>query len=389
MVNVAHDGDDRRTRFKVFVLVLDRIDHVFHVSVGDTDDLVAKFFDDQFSRILIDRLVLRDHHAHFHQLFDNVSHTFGHTVGQFRHHDGLGHLNVTNNLFARLIAAAHGFLAQAFLLPFHRRNRALATVATRQRLIQSQLARAAAIATLALAAVAVLVLTVAITTRRRLRTTAACACGTGLGGLGVCWRRCSFLGFGGFGRLGAFLVLGRSAAFRAQNGPFTLFSFALLGFGSLLALAFVLFGTLARSLGAITLFAFFCLDLFAATLAIFFAAALLVGTGFRLVGFAGLGGLQCLHAAFHLAVRNPRLAAFRLATLASARLTGTRLRHHNALALGFDHDILGPAVAKALLYLTRPRSAAQTQCFFAVAIAHMVFVPFAGDTPPSVVWRIA
>ena len=119
VVNVAHDGDDRRTRYKVFVLVIDRVDHLFHVSIGNAHDLVAEFLDDQFGGVRVDRLILRHHHAVLHQRLDDIGDPFGHPVGQLTDHDGFRHTHFAHNLFTAL-DAAHCLLSGALLLALHR-----------------------------------------------------------------------------------------------------------------------------------------------------------------------------------------------------------------------------------------------------------------------------
>ena len=46
---------------------------------------MAEFLDDEFRRVGVDGLVLRDHHAVVHQRLDHVGHAFGHAVGKLGH----------------------------------------------------------------------------------------------------------------------------------------------------------------------------------------------------------------------------------------------------------------------------------------------------------------
>ena len=64
---MAHDRDDGRAWFQRCFIFWCFFDDVFDVGIRDTDDFVTEFFDNQFRSIGIDRLVLRHHHAHFHQ----------------------------------------------------------------------------------------------------------------------------------------------------------------------------------------------------------------------------------------------------------------------------------------------------------------------------------
>ena len=92
MVDVAHNGDDRWAILEVFVVVFNSLNHVFHVGVRNTDDLVAEFFDDQFGCIGVNRLVLSRHDAVGHERLYHVGNTFRHPVGQFLHGNRSGSL---------------------------------------------------------------------------------------------------------------------------------------------------------------------------------------------------------------------------------------------------------------------------------------------------------
>ena len=67
MVDVAHDGDDRRTRLErlVRVDVHGRVD--IDVAFRHARDVVAEFLDQQLRGVLVDRLIDGDHHAHVEQ----------------------------------------------------------------------------------------------------------------------------------------------------------------------------------------------------------------------------------------------------------------------------------------------------------------------------------
>lgn len=78
------------------------------------------------------------------------------------------------------------------------------------------------------------------------------------------------------------------------------------------------------------------------------------------------GGLNRLQAAFHFRIGNPCGTLRRIAQrrVAGATLGRTCLGHHNALALGFDDDVLGPPVAETLFHIPRTRATAQAQCLY-------------------------
>jgi hypothetical protein len=64
VIDMAHDGDDRRTRLQRFF----RIDILAGVDVDiafrNAGDVVAEFLDQQFGGVGVDGLVDGDHHAH-------------------------------------------------------------------------------------------------------------------------------------------------------------------------------------------------------------------------------------------------------------------------------------------------------------------------------------
>ncbi len=335
VVNVAHDRDDRRTAFQIFGLVFFGVDHVFDVCVRHTDNVVTELVDDQFSGIRVNGLRLRCHDAVGHQRLHNVCDLFGHPVGKLADHDGLGQLHVADDLFT-LNGLAHGLLAGAFLLTLHLRHGPLtATFATTQRLIQGQLAGATAIIGLALTALVTVVLFLAGRRRRGRRTATLCGGDSRIGNRGSSGLRCGL----GFTLLALFLFL------LGLHGLFAFTLFALFGF---------LLGT---------------------TLGAFLGTGLFFGRTFCSVfSLTGLGRLQCFHAAFKFGVRNtggplgritPHL---RLRTRSSTRLCRTRLGHDNALALRFNDDTLGAAMAEALLHLSGP---CNPKWFLTVLIAHV------------------
>jgi len=129
---------------------------------------------------------------------------------------------------------------------------------------------------------------------------------------------------------------------------------------------------------------------FAAPGAVFFAGLVFFGTADGILGLTSLGGAQGSHPTFHLGVGNTCGALGRIAKASRrhrrARARGAWLgncRHHNALALGFDHDAFGPAMAEALLHLSGTGHAPKAKRFLAVCIAHASYVSFKAVSPPS------
>ena len=362
VVDVAHDRDDRRARFQIFGLVLDRINHLFHVGIRHAHSLVAEFVDDEFGGIGVDGLVARDHHAHLHERLHHVCAALGHTVGQFRDHDGFGKLHFADH-FLGALRAAHGFLPSFFLLALHRGERALTPVPTRERVVQRELTRAAVVVT----------------------AFAACiTLGRAIGALTVGFARTG--GRDALGRRARSRSLGRSLigglfGFRGLADFFFLLS-TLLG---LAGLALVLFGLQAECFLAFTIFTLFRLLLGTTTLTLFLAGLFLGLAGGGLFDLTRFRGLQRLQAALHLGIGNASgtfrgIARSRFAR--AFRRGDARLGHDHLLAFGLDHHVLRPTVGEALLHLTGARTA-ETEGFFAVTIAHAVFVSFMADLPPS------
>ena len=108
VVNVTHDGHDRRTRhFRIlFQVAFEFAQQRFRIVGLGGKRLVAHFFDDNHRRFLIKHLVDRHHLAHLHEGLDHFSRLHAHLVGKicdgnrfgyghFTYH-GLGrHLNLT------------------------------------------------------------------------------------------------------------------------------------------------------------------------------------------------------------------------------------------------------------------------------------------------------
>ena len=148
VVDVAHDGHDRRTRLER----LRRIDVGgsvdVDVAVADALDVVAELGDQKLGRILVDRLGQRDRHAHLEQRLHQVGAALGHAVGQLLHRDRLWDDNIADLLLCR--AGLH--VVPFFLLAgaAQRGKRAgTAVVLTGQSAGDGQLARVAAIFTAA------------------------------------------------------------------------------------------------------------------------------------------------------------------------------------------------------------------------------------------------
>ncbi len=120
---MTHDGDDRRARHDVFGIVGFIAKTDFNVGFGDAFDGVAKFADDEFSRVGIYNLCNRGHDTKLHKCLDDFAARLGHTVGKFLHGDGFGDDNLAHNFFGRL-KLAEGGKTRLFPCAFLRGHRA-------------------------------------------------------------------------------------------------------------------------------------------------------------------------------------------------------------------------------------------------------------------------
>ena len=389
VVNVAHDRHDRRAGDAVFICIRDRFDRLLHVGIRHSNRLVAKLFDHQFGGVGVDGLVQRHHHAHFHERFDNVCPAFSHTVGQLADHDDFGQLHVAELLF-RLVAKAHRLVAGLFLLALHRGKAARAPAFTIHGRRQRQLARTTTFVALGLGvALALFAFAVGLARGRQ------SGLGAGRAALvhpwggcraGVARRSGGFRARGGCSRFGSSGL----AALRAQNVGLALFRTVcgLKGRFGAGALFFLDLGAQGGLAGAVLTFLGF--DFFAPTHAVFFARPLFFGTLGSVFLLARLGLPQGGQAAFHLGIGDACRALGRIAQVgratrgcARARPGLARRRHHNALALGFNHHSMRPAMGEALLHRTGTRCATQAEGFFTVSIAHASYISFMAVEPPS------
>ena len=117
MVDVTHDGHDRRPRFELLGRVGIARQAFDHVRIRHAFDLVAHFLGDDLGEIGIDHIVDRMHLALLHQIFNDVDGALGHAVGEFLNGDRFrndhfaerlfgGHLEALGLLFQALGAAA-------------------------------------------------------------------------------------------------------------------------------------------------------------------------------------------------------------------------------------------------------------------------------------------
>src|SRR6185312_3391277 len=123
VVDVAHDGHDRRTRQQVIVHVLGADEAFFHVGFGDALDGVAELGRHQLGGVGVDHVVDLQHHPLTHQELDHLDATRGHAAGQLLHGDHVGDHDFARDL-GLFLRAALAPLALALTGAAHRRQAA-------------------------------------------------------------------------------------------------------------------------------------------------------------------------------------------------------------------------------------------------------------------------
>ncbi len=143
VVDMAHDGDDRRARLHGGFIVLDIEDAGFNVRFRDALDGMAEFRRDEFCKVGVDDVARLHHLAFLHQVLDDVDGAFGHALRQFLNGDGFRQDDFAHDLFARFL---HLAAAELLLTAAHggHRTATLRTIFVERR-VQRQLALTAAI----------------------------------------------------------------------------------------------------------------------------------------------------------------------------------------------------------------------------------------------------
>jgi hypothetical protein len=106
VVDVTHDGDDRRTRDELACVVGNVEDAFFDVGFGDALDGVAEFAGDEFGEVGVDDVARLHHLAFLHQVLDDVDGAFRHALRQFLNGDGFRQDDFAHDLFAGFLHLA-------------------------------------------------------------------------------------------------------------------------------------------------------------------------------------------------------------------------------------------------------------------------------------------
>ena len=94
MIDMAHDGDHRRARLKIGVLVLGAHQAFQHIAFRHALDDMAVFGGHQFGGVGVDHVIGRRHHAVLHQHLDDIDRAARHAVGEIGNRDGFGNNDV-------------------------------------------------------------------------------------------------------------------------------------------------------------------------------------------------------------------------------------------------------------------------------------------------------
>ena len=103
MVDVAHDGDDRRARHGLSRIVGDVEQAFLDVGFRHAAHAVTHFLGDQLRGVGVDHVVDLQHLSLLHQQANHVDRAFGHAVGEIRNRDRIGNDDLAHELFLRLV----------------------------------------------------------------------------------------------------------------------------------------------------------------------------------------------------------------------------------------------------------------------------------------------
>ena len=115
MIDVAHDGDDRRTGYEVIIDVLVSQEPGFDIAFRNPPNGVTELSGYQFGGIGIDHVARFEHHAFARQEFDDLDGACGHPTGQILHGYDVG-----NDDFAGRLSGFGAAPLALFAFPFPR-----------------------------------------------------------------------------------------------------------------------------------------------------------------------------------------------------------------------------------------------------------------------------
>ena len=99
VIDMAHNGHNRRTRQQFRIRILHAFEAYFDISFADALRPMAKFLHNQFRRIGVNVLCQRRHDAHAEEAFHHIPTTGCHTIGQFLHGDAFRQHHIAHHTF--------------------------------------------------------------------------------------------------------------------------------------------------------------------------------------------------------------------------------------------------------------------------------------------------
>ena len=102
VVDMAHDGHDRRAGQQLLRIVRDVEHAFFDVRLGDPPHSVAELFGDKLCGIGVDRVCARGHVALLHEHAHHIDRTLGHAIGRILDGDRFRNDDLADDLFLGL-----------------------------------------------------------------------------------------------------------------------------------------------------------------------------------------------------------------------------------------------------------------------------------------------
>ena len=119
VVDVTHDGHDRRTRLEMFVMVVQTIKADLDVGFRHAFHGVAKFLDDQLRRVGVEHVGRANEFALLHHELHDVSLTLAHAVGEIGNRDRFRQHDFARDFLARAAGHFQATVTLAFTGAFH------------------------------------------------------------------------------------------------------------------------------------------------------------------------------------------------------------------------------------------------------------------------------
>ncbi len=124
VIDMTHDGDDRRARLEVLGVIFLADEAFLDVGLGDPPDRMPEFLGDELGGVGVDHIGDLAHLTVPHQELDDVDAALGHAVGELLNGNDLGHHDVALDFL--LCQRSRDLLFLALLAALQRGKAALA-----------------------------------------------------------------------------------------------------------------------------------------------------------------------------------------------------------------------------------------------------------------------